>query len=93
MSYTNTGLKESAVVGASVDKLHLYNNVTTTDFNASLGPYERNMQRRAKHAQKYFNYSQDGGNGVITASLNNDPEYGVESMRIADVVPELSHLG
>ena len=45
-----------------VDKLHLYKNVNASAnavnlFLSSRGPYNRNMQRRATHAQKYFTYT------------------------------------
>ena len=101
MVYNALGISESAVATISVDKLHLYSGVTGggaapnvgPSFNSSLGPYERNMQRRAKHAQKYFTYEEAKDSGVITAAVAANPQYGVESLRLVEIVPELSHLG
>ena len=60
----NGGWRKTDVPSLFIDKTHLYNDVLETAafgnapiFDASYGPYFRNMVRRAKHAQKYTSYS------------------------------------
>lgn len=59
--------------------------------SSSFGPYQRNMQRRAKHAQKYFTYTNAAG--VVSVAADADPQYNYETVRLVDIVPELLHLG
>ena len=49
------------------------------------------MQRRAKHAQKYYEYSSAAGE--ISVAVDADPQYNYESVKLVDIAPELLHLG
>ena len=96
----NAGLVATALPGPSVDRLHLYGEVknnanpVVTLFTRSMGAYERNMQRRAKHAQKYFTYTVASSNPhAVTATITENPPFGIESVKLVDIVPELAFLG
>ena len=51
------------------------------------------MQRRARHAQKYFTYAQTHATGAVAITADNAAEYNYESVRLVDIAPELIHLG
>lgn len=98
LSYDTGGVKIGGVGGLFVDKLHLYKDLdadnAASKFSQSLGPYYRNMQRKARHSQKYFNpYQTHSTNAVSISSTDFTVEYNYESVRLVDIVPELLHLG
>ena len=51
------------------------------------------MQRRARHAQKYFKYDQTHVDGTVAITADVDAEFNYESVRLVDIAPELLHLG
>ena len=50
------------------------------------------MARRAKHAQKYYNFDVNAG-VVTTARTEAVAGIKYESVKLIDIVPELLHLG
>ena len=88
-----TGLAYSGAPVNYLDKTHLYAATTTTVTSSSFGPYQRNMSRRAKHAQKYYNFAVSGA--AVVATTRNEAVAGIkyESVKLVDIVPELLHLG